>query len=169
VLSYERGTPVRAVHLQVGGAFSQNMLRGNALTCNSPCECACFLCVGRSPCGRAVLRVCEDRVRDGPASGRGRAPRVGTSSTVFGVRTEDVQTILRVNVHAGRTRPARHLYEASSGSNVIPRRARPGLAGLRPHNLRDTNRLHRHLPAHQRRLAPTPRFRSLHSTAPRLP
>ena len=34
----------------------------------------------------ACISGCEDRVRDGPASGGGRATRVGISSTVFGVR-----------------------------------------------------------------------------------
>ena len=45
--------------------------------------------------GLRVWGGCEDRVRDGPASGGGRAPWVGISSTVFRVRAEG----LRVGVH----------------------------------------------------------------------
>ena len=37
---------------------------------------------------QAVNLVCEDRDRDGPVSGGARAPRVGISSNVFGVRFE---------------------------------------------------------------------------------
>jgi len=55
--------------------------------------------------------------------GRGRAPYRGTSlirnRTTLGPYSRPPQTEFRCEHHCG--------------SNVIPRRARPGLAGLRPH------------------------------------
>jgi len=41
---------------------------------------------------------------------------------------------LRGNAPGGRVLPDIEQWSQSSGSNVIPRRARPGLAGLRPHS-----------------------------------
>ena len=52
--------------------------------------------------------------------------------------------------------------EPSSGSNVIPRRARPGLAGLRPHNIRE-------LPLRAAVRSRSKGWRTLRAPAPRGP